>query len=149
MRNLLKDNRGSVGKWILIAIIVAAAVFGYGQFKKTPRYTLIQFKKCVMFSDAEATRKYIDLEKVAATMPESFTNREPEEAVKQRLINELNSPTEKSFFKPVRSWSVLTTSIAVMENQVVATATPLEGTKVTLEKIDPDRWIITRLDITD
>ncbi len=69
MRNLLKNNRGSVGKWILIAIIVAAAVFGYGYFKKTPRYTLIQFKKSVMFSDAEGTQRYINLEKVAPTLP--------------------------------------------------------------------------------
>ena len=149
MRNLLKNNRGSVGKWILIAIIVAAAVFGYGQFKKTPRYTLIQFKKSVMFSDAEGTQRYINLEKVAPTLPESYTHREPDETVKQRLINELNSPTEKSFFKPVKSWSVIITPITVMENQIVATAEPLEGTRVTLEKADQDRWIITRLDISE
>ena len=149
MRNLLKSNRGSVGKWLLIAIIVAAAVFGYGYFKKQPRYALIQFKKCVMFSDAEATQKFIDLEKVSPGLPESFTHREPDETVKQRLINELNSPTEKSFFKPVKSWSVIMAPITIMENQVVATAVPLEGTKVTLEKVDQDRWIITRLDIPD
>ena len=148
MSSLLNNNRGSVGKWIVIIIIVAAAAFGYQHFKKTPRYTLIQFKKSVLFSDAEGTQQYINLEKVAPGLPESYTNREPDETVKQRLINELNSPTEKSFFKPVKGWSVIMAPVTVMENQVVATAIPVEGTKVTLEKTDQGPWIITRLDFS-
>jgi hypothetical protein len=149
MSSLLNNNRGSIGKWIVIFIIVAAAVFGYQYFKKTPRYTLIQFKKCVMFSDAEGTQKYIDLEKVVAGLPESFTNRQPDATVKQRLTNELNSATEKSFFKPIKGWSVITAPITVMENQVVATAIPAEGTKVTLEKTDQELWVITGLEIPE
>ncbi len=149
MHSLLNNNRGSVGRWVVIIIIVAAAVFGYQHFKKTPRYALMQFKKCVLFSNAEATQQYIDLERVAPGLPESFTHREPDATVKQRLINELNSPSEKSFFKPVKGWSVIMAPITVMENQVVATAMPLEGTKVTLEKTDQGQWIIIRLDVQE
>jgi hypothetical protein len=149
MYNPLNNNRGGAGRWIVIIIIVAAAVFGYQYVKKTPRYALVQFKRCVLFSDAEATQKYIDLEKVAAGLPESFTHRDPDEKVKQRLINELNSPSEKSFFKPIKGWSVLMAPVTVMENQVVATAIPAEGTKVTLEKTDQGPWIVTRLDIQE
>ncbi len=149
MNNLLSNNRGSVGRWIVIIVVAAAAFFGYQYFKKTPRYALIQFKKSVMFSNAEGTREFIDLDKVAARLPESYTNKEPDEKVKKRLVGELDSPTEKSIFKPVKNWSVLIVPIAVSENQMSATVIPIEGTKITLEKTTQDQWIITALDISE
>lgn len=149
MRNLLNNNRGSAGRWIVIIIIVVAAFFGYQYFKKTPRYTLMQFKKSVLFSNAESTQQFIDLDKVVTGLPESYTLKEPDERVKNRLISELNSPTEKSIFKPVKEWSVIMTSITVGENQAWATAEPLEGTKVRLEKTKQGKWIITSLEISD
>ncbi|MCK9228372.1 MAG: hypothetical protein M0P30_11380 [Syntrophorhabdaceae bacterium] len=149
MRKVLKNDKGSVGRWVLIIIIVAAALFGYRYFKTTPRYTLIQFKKSVLFSDAETTRQFIDLDKVGPGLPDSFTNKESDEAIKKRIISELNSPSEKPFFKVVKEWSVIMTPITVLENQVVAYATPIEGTKVTLEKIKEDQWVITALEISE
>ncbi|MBP1749581.1 MAG: hypothetical protein H6Q52_2120 [Deltaproteobacteria bacterium] len=148
MSNLLHNDRGSVGRWIIIIIIVAAAFFGYQYVKKTPRYALIQFKKSVMFSNAESTQKFIDLDKVIPGLPDSYTNKEPDEAVKRRLLGELDSPTEKSFFKPVKEWSVITVPITVSQNQMSASAVPIEGTRVVLEKAKQDQWIITALEIS-
>jgi hypothetical protein len=148
MGNLL-NNRGSVGRWIVIIIVVAAAFFGYQYFTKTPRYALIQFKKSVMFSNAESTQQFIDLERVAPGLPDSYTNKEPDEQVKKRLVRELNSPNEKPFFKPVKEWSVIIAPINVSENQMSANAIPIEGTRVTLEKTKQDRWIITALEISE
>lgn len=149
MRKLLKNDKGSVGRWIVVIIIVGAVFFGYQYFKKTPRYTLIQFKKSVMFSNGESAQRYIDLDKVARGLPEIYTNRQPDEKVKSRLIAELDSPTEKSIFKPVKQWSVITTPITVSENQASASAAPIKGTKVRLEKTDQDHWIITALEISE
>ena len=149
MNNLLNNDRGGAARWIIIIIIVAAAFFGYQYFKKTPRYALIQFKKSVMFSNAEGAQKFIDLDKVGPALPDTYTYKDTDENVKKRLVSELNSPSEKSIFKPVKDWSVITTPITVLDNQVVATAIPIEGTKVTLEKTKQEQWIITRLDISE
>lgn len=138
-----------MGRWIVIIIVVAAAFFGYQYFKKTPRYALVQFKKSVMFSNAEVTQRFIDLDRVAPGLPDSYTNKEPDEAVKRRLVGELNSPTEKSIFKPVKDWSVITAPITVSENQVSATAIPIEGTTVILERKNQEQWIITALEISE
>ncbi len=149
MSRLLSNERGSVVRWIIIIIIVAAGIFGYQYLKKTPRYTLIQFKKAVMFSNSEGTLKYIDLDRVVPGLPEKYTHKESDEAVKKRLITELDSATEKVFFKPIKDWSVVMVPIDISENQMSATAEPIEGTKVTLEKTDQDQWIITSLRILE
>lgn len=149
MRGVLINNRGGAGRWLVILIIVVAAVFGYQYFKKTPRYALIQFKKAVLFSNAEAARQYMDLDRVVPGLPDKYTNREPDENVKNRLIYEFDSPTEKSIIKSVKQWSVVVTPITVSENRSFATATPLEGTSVTLEKTKQDKWVITRWEISD
>lgn len=148
MRSLLNNNRGSIGRWLIIAIIIAAAIFGYQYFKKTPRYALIQFKKSVMFSNAATSQQFIDLDKVAPGLPESYTEKQSDEMIKKRLIAELDSPTEKSIFKPVKEWSVILTPITVSENQMSANAEPIEGTKVRLERTKKDQWIITGLEIS-
>jgi hypothetical protein len=149
MRGVLIDNRGGAGRWLVILIIVVAAVFGYQYFKKTPRYALIQFKKAVLFSNAEAARQYMDLDRVVPGLPEKYTNREPDENVKNRLIYEIDSPTEKSIIKSVKQWSVVMSPITVSENRIYATATPLDGTNITLEKTKQDKWVITRWEISE
>ena len=149
MRSVLINNRGGAGRWLVIIIIIAAAVFGYQSFKKTPRYALVQFKKCVLFSDAKGAQQYIDLDRVAPGLPETYTSKQSDEVVKNRLINELDSPTEKSIFKLVKTWSVVVVPIAMSENGMSAAATPVKGTDVTLEKTQQGQWIITRWDISE
>ena len=43
--------------------------------------------------------KFIDLDRVAPGLPDSYTNKEPDEQVKKRLVRELNSPNEKALFQ--------------------------------------------------
>ncbi|MEN6615479.1 MAG: hypothetical protein ABFD12_02895, partial [Syntrophorhabdus sp.] len=108
MCNLLRNERGGIVRWIIIIIIVGAGFYGYQYFKKTPRYTLIQFKKAIMLSDVDAAERYMNLEMVVRSLPQSITNDASDEVVMSRLRVELDSPTNKGFFKRVRDWKVLT-----------------------------------------
>ncbi len=146
MNDFLRNERGSAARWIIIIIIVAAGIYGYQVFKKTPRYALIQVKKAIVFSNAETAQKFMDIEKVAARLPESVTYNQPMEALKKRLITEIDSPHEKSFFLAVKGWSVIRAPIHVGADEATASAETTENTTVSLEKTAEGYWVITAIE---
>ena len=147
MNDFLRNERGAAARWIIIVILIAAGVYGYQYFKKTPRYALIQFKKAVTFSNGETAQKYMDFDEVVKRLPVSVTLNQPAETVKKRLIYEINSPHEKSFFGPVKNWSVFRGPVTVSADEVSATAEPAVNTTVYLEKTVEGHWIITTIEI--
>ncbi len=146
MTGHLRDQRGGVARWVLILIIIAAAFFGYQYAKKTPRYALIQFKKAVLFSDAEAAQRYADFDSIVRSLPENVLRGQSDEVAKKRLLYEIHSPHEKSYFSRVKGWSVIRGPIAVATDHNTATAQPAEDTSVTLQKLDNEQWIITAIE---
>jgi hypothetical protein len=146
MTGHLGNERGGTARWILILIIIAAGFFGYQYFKKTPRYAMVQFKKAVLFSNAESAQKYMDLDRVVRSLPVSATLGQPEEVIKKRLIYEIDSPHEKSYFAKVKGWSVIRVPITVAPDEQTATAQPAEHTSVTLQKMDNERWAIVAIE---
>ncbi|OPX99297.1 MAG: hypothetical protein A4E60_02841 [Syntrophorhabdus sp. PtaB.Bin047] len=146
MTGRLGNQRGGAARWIFIIIIIAAAFFGYQYFKKTPRYALIQFKKAVLFSSAETAQKYADFDSVVRSLPGSVTLGQTDEVVKKRLIYEIDSPHEKSYFAKVKGWSVIRCPIAVTADQNSATAQTAENTSVTLQRLDNEQWIIVAIE---
>lgn len=146
MTGQLANQRGGAARWFFIIIIIAAAFFGYQYFKKTPRYALIQFKKAILFSSAETAQRYADFDSIVRSLPESVSLGQPDETVKKRLIYEIDSPHEKSYFAKVKGWSVIRCPIAVTADQTSATAQPTENTSVTLQRLDNEQWIIVAIE---
>lgn len=147
MNGFLRNERGGAARWIIILIIIAAGIYGYQYFKKTPRYALIQFKKAILFSNSETAQKFVDFDSVIRGLPESVTHGQPDEVVKKRLIYELDAPGEKSFFSSVKGWSVITVPVTVSRDQLTATVQPVEGTSVTLERTPEEYWVITAIQL--
>ncbi len=147
MNGFLRNERGGTARWIIVLIIIAAGIYGYQYFKKTPRYAMIQFKKAVVFSSAETARKFVDFDRVVSALPQTVTLGQPDEVVKKRLLYEIDSPHEKSFFSGVKSWSVVMVPITVSPDQLSATAQPAEGTSVTLGKTPEEHWAITAIEM--
>lgn len=146
MNGFLRNERGGAARWIIILIIVAAGIYGYQYFKKTPRYAMIQFKKAVVFSSADTAQNFADFDRVVSALPQTVTLGQPDEVVKKRLLYEIDSPHEKSFFVKVKSWSVVMVPITISADQLSATAQPVEGTSVTLEKTSEQQWVITAIE---
>lgn len=146
---MLRNERGGVVRWVIIIILVGAGFYGYQYFKKTPRYTLIQFKKAIMLSDVDAAERYMNLEMVVRSLPDSITDNATDEVVMSRLRAELDSPSNKGFFKRVREWKVFTVPIEISQNQTYASAQPGVEATVRLEKINQDAWIITAIKIDE
>lgn len=140
------NQRGGAARWFLIIIIIAAAFFGYQYFKKTPRYALIQFKKAILFSSAETAQRYADFDSIVRSLPESITMGQPDEAMKKRLIYEIDSPHEKSYFATVKGWSVIRCPITVTAEQNSATAQTAENTSVALQRLDNEQWVIVAIE---
>ncbi|HRR41983.1 MAG TPA: hypothetical protein P5244_12175, partial [Syntrophales bacterium] len=134
MKRYLQNERGGVARWILILIIIAAGFYGYQYVKKTPRYALIQFKKAILFSNAETARTYMDFDSVIRSLPEGVTRGQSDEQLKKRLLYEIDAPHEKSYFKGVKGWSVILVPITVAPDQQTATARPADDTSVTLQR---------------
>jgi hypothetical protein len=146
MTGQLANQRGGAARWLFIIIIIAAAFFGYQYFKKTPRYALIQFKKAILFSSAETAQRYADFDSIVRSLPDSATLGQPDETVKKRLIYEIDSPHEKSYFAKVKGWSVIRCPIAVTADQASATAQPTPNTSVTLQRLDNEQWVIIAIE---
>jgi hypothetical protein len=146
MTGWLGNQRGGAARWIFIIIIIAAAFFGYQYIKKTPRYALIQFKKAILFSSAESAQRYADFDSIVRSLPETVTLGQSDETVKKRLIYEIDSPHEKSYFAKVKGWSVIRCPITVAADQTSATAQPAENTSVTLQRLDNQQWVIVAIE---
>ena len=146
MTGWLGNERGGAARWVFIIIIIAAAVFGYQYLKKTPRYALIQFKRAILFSSAETAQRYAHFDSIVRSLPDSATLGQPDETVKKRLIYEIDSPHEKSYFAKVKGWSVIRCPIAVTADQASATAQPTPDTSVTLQRLDNEQWVIIAIE---
>lgn len=147
MKAYLGNERGGATRWIVILIIIAAGFYGYQYFKKTPRYAMIQFKKAILFSSSETAQQVMDFDRVVAALPASVTQGQPDEEVKNRLLYEIDSPHEKSYFSDVKGWSVIRGPITVAGDQQTATAQPVEDTLVTLQRTDNQQWVITAVEM--
>ncbi len=147
MNGFLRNERGGAARWIIILIIIAAGIYGYQYFKKTPRYALIQFKKAILFSNSQTAQTFMDFDSVIRGLSESVTNGQPDEVVKKRLVYEIDAPGEKGFFSSVKRWSVITVPVTVSPDQLTATAQPVEGTSVTLKKTPEEYWVISAIQL--
>lgn len=147
MGAFLRNERGGAARWIIIIIVVAAGIYGYQQFKKTPRYALIQVKKAILFSNAETAQEFMDFDKIVPRLPDSVTRSQPLEVVKKQLIYEIDSPHEKSFFNMVKGWSVIRAPITIGANNDTAAAETTDKTTVSLEKTPEGRWVVTAIEM--
>src|SRR5512137_2348595 len=102
MRYALIDNeRGGIAKLLVYAIIAGALYAGYYYFQETPRYALMQFKRAIVFSNAKIGEQYLDIDRVASDLPDEITRGADKEALKKRIIYEIDAPYEKTMFKSV------------------------------------------------
>lgn len=146
MNDFLRNEKGGVTRWIILIIIVAAGIYGYQYFKNTPRYALIQLKKAVLMSNSETAQKYMDFDRVIARLPNEATQGHSSEVFKEQLIKEMESPAKKSFFAPVKDWSVIGAPITIATNEISASAEPAENVLVSLEKTTDGYWIIIAIE---
>jgi hypothetical protein len=141
--SILKNERGAISKLLVYAIIAGALYGGYYYFQATPRYALMQFKKAIVFSDAKTGEKYLDIDRFMNDLPKEITRGSDGEALKKRIINEIDTPYEKSIFVSVKKWSTLTVPIDIVGK--VATVEQDNGTTIELEKITERQWAITSI----
>lgn len=140
---IVRNERGAISRLLIYAIIFGALGYGYYYFQSTPRYALIQFKKAIMFSDKETAEKYLDVDSFINSLPHQMTGGSEGEALKKRILYEIDSPHEKSLFKPVKNWTVFTVSIDISGDS--ATVEQDDGTTITLKQLNERQWIITAI----
>ena len=140
---IVRNERGAISRLLIYAIIFGALGYGYYYFQSTPRYALIQFKKAIMFSDKETAEKYLDVDSFTNNLPKEMSGGAEGEALKKRILYEIDSPHEKSLFKPVKNWTVFTVSIDISGDS--ATVEQDDGTTITLKQLDERQWIITSI----
>lgn len=143
--SILKNNQGAVSRLLIFAVVVGALGYGYYYFKGTPRYTLIQFKKCVVFSDGPGLEKYVDEETFYDSLPEQVKRGNEREAVKKRVLAEIDSPHEKSTFLPIKEWDTIRVPIEIDGD--TATVEQPDGSVITLQKVSKRQWLITSLQL--
>jgi len=142
----MRNERGGVVLLLLLAIVVGALYGGYYYFQGTPRYALVQFKRAILFKDAELAEKYLDMDNFISKFLGDIPTDADKQTVKKNLIYEINWPSQKSTFAGVKNWSVFTVPIDIdVENKDFATAEPDSGTYVTLETKGERQWIITSI----
>jgi len=141
--SIVKNERGGISKLLVYAIIAGALYGGYYYFQATPRYALMQFKKAIVFSDAKTGEKYLDIDRFMNDLPKEITRGAEGEALKKRIINEIDTPYEKSIFISVKKWNTLTVPIDIVGK--VATVEQENGTNIELEKITERQWVITSI----
>ncbi len=137
------NERGIAAKLVLFLMIVGALYYGYYRFQATPRYALMQFKKAVVFSDGETAAKYLDMESFIQDLPEKLTANVKLEDMQKRIINEIDSPHEKSLFATVKNWTTLKIPITIDGD--VARVEQEDGTAISLEKVSERQWRITSI----
>ncbi|MBA4391097.1 MAG: hypothetical protein C0399_09180 [Syntrophus sp. (in: bacteria)] len=140
---IVRNQRGTISKFLVYAIIFGALGYGYYYFQSTPRYALIQFKKAIMFSDKETAEKYLDIDSFMSYLPKQTTGSAEGEALKKRILYEIDSPHEKSLFIPVKHWTVFTVSINISGD--TAAVEQNDGTTIALKKLNERQWIITAI----
>jgi hypothetical protein len=140
---IVRNERGAVSRLLIYAIVFGALAYGYYHFQSTPRYALIQFKKAIMFSDKETVEKYLDVDSFMNSLSKELSGGAEGEALKKRILYEIDSPHEKSLFKPVRNWTVFTVSINIAGDD--ASVEQDDGTTITLKKLNGRQWIITSI----
>ncbi len=140
---IVRNERGAISRLLICAIIFGALGYGYYYFQSTPRYALIQFKKAIMFSDKETAEKYLDVDSFINNLPYQMTGGSEGEALKKRILYEIDSPHEKSLFKPVKNWTVFTVPIDISGDS--ATVEQDDGTTITLKQLNERQWIITSI----
>ncbi|HVN95259.1 MAG TPA: hypothetical protein VMT62_02425 [Syntrophorhabdaceae bacterium] len=140
---MARNQEGAISKLLLFAVVVGILCYGYYYFKGTPRYALIEFKKAVVFSSGETAEKFLDLDSVVSYLPDEITRMSDKEALKKRIIHEIDSPEEKVLFKPVTKWNVFTVPINI-EGET-AMVEQEDGTTITLQKTDERYWVITSI----
>ncbi len=141
----LRNKRGGAALWLVLIIAVGALYAGYYYLQGTPRFALIQFKRAIVFKDAELAERYLDMDGFIYKLLGGLYNETEKETVKKRIIYEINWPSQKSAFASVKNWSVFTVPIQIDVDNESATAEPDEGTDVRLEKKGERQWIITRI----
>jgi hypothetical protein len=134
------NERGGIAKLLIFAIAIYA---GYYYFQGTPRYALIQFKRAVVFKSGETAETFLDMDSVINNLPERMTRGVDKETLKKQVLQEINSPNEKSIFAGAKNWYVFTVPISI--NDEVATAEPYTNTYVRLEKTNERQWVITSI----
>lgn len=144
---IVSNQRGGASKLLMYAIIVGVLGYGYYYFQSTPRYALIQFWKAVIFSDGPTAEKYLDVDSVAGSLPERFTRNQDREAVKKRIIYEIDSPHEKSMFASAKHWSVFLVPISV--GNELATVEQDDGATIKLRKLNDRQWVITSIQVPE
>ncbi len=141
------NKRGKTAILLVLAIVIGALYGGYYYFSKTPRYALIQFKRAILFKDAELAERYLDMNSFINKFLGEIPSEAEKESVKKRLIYEINWPSQRSTFASVTDWSVFTVRINIdVDNNDVATTEPDTGTNVRLERKRDGQWIITLID---
>ena len=141
--SIVGNERGGIAKLLVYAMIAGALYGGYYYFQATPRYALMQFKKAIVFSDAETGEKYLDIDRFMNDLPEQITRGSDREALKKRIIKEIDMPYEKSIFATVNKWNTLTVPINIANN--VAIVEQDDGTTIEMEKISERQWVITSI----
>jgi len=146
MKNtLMKNKRGGVAIWLILVLAVGALYAGYYYLQGTPRFALIQFKRAIVFKDADLAEKYLDMDGFINKFLGGLSDDAEKQTVKKRIIYEINWPSPKSTFASVKDWSVFTVPINIDVDNGSATAEPGEGTDVRLEKQGEREWIITSI----
>ena len=141
--SIIGNERGGIAKLLVYAMIAGALYGGYYYFQATPRYALMQFKKAIVFSNAETGEKYLDIDRFMNDLPEQIARGSDREALKKRIIREIDMPYEKSIFITVKKWNTLTVPISIAHN--VATVEQDDGTTIEMEKISERQWAITSI----
>ncbi len=85
----------------------------------------------------------MDIDRVASDLPDQVTRGADREALRKRIIYEIDSPYEKSIFKSVKKWSTLTIPINIADK--VATVEQDDGTTIELEETSERQWVITSI----
>jgi AAA+ ATPase superfamily predicted ATPase len=143
----MRNKRGGVAIIIVLAIVVGALYAGHYYFQKNPRYALIQFKRAIVFKDAELAEKYLDMDSFISKLLGEISSDAIKETTKKNIIYEINWPDQKSTFASVKNWSVFTVPINIdVDNSGLATTEPDKGTQVRLEQKSKGQWIITSID---
>jgi hypothetical protein len=138
------NKRGGSALVIVLAIVIGALYAGYYYFQDNPRYALIQFKRAIVFKDAELAEQYLDMDNFISRSLGEMSSETERETTKKRIKYEINWPEQKSTFASVKNWSVFTVPIDISSDDV-ATTEPDTGTQVRLEKRGERRWIITSI----
>jgi hypothetical protein len=141
--SIVGNERGGIAKLLVYLMIAGALYGGYYYFQATPRYALMQFKKAIVFSNAETGEKYLDIDRFMNDLPEKITRGSDRETLKKRIIREIDMPYEKSIFATVKKWNTLTVPINIANN--AATVEQNDGTIIEMEKISERQWVITSI----